>query len=71
MDPEYKYVEIQIRFVSDDYKHTVETYAQRINFDWYFNNRPTLIQQVIAVVNGLEFPLPPKFEFMGVEDATQ
>ena len=71
MDPEYKYVEIQIRFVSDDYKHTVETYAQRINFDWYFNNRPTLIQQVIAVVNGLEFPLPPKFEFMGADNATQ
>ena len=71
MEPEYKYVEIQIKFVSDDYKHTVETYAQRINFDWYFNNRPTLIQQVIAVVNGLEFPLPFSFKNTEAEDATQ
>jgi hypothetical protein len=58
MEPEFKTVEITIKFTGDDYKNNREVYAQRLNFDWYFNNRPTLIQQIIAVVNDLEFPLP-------------
>lgn len=59
MEPEFKTVEITIKFTCDDYRANREVYVQRLNFDWYFNNRPTLIQQVIAVVNGLEFSLPP------------
>ena len=58
MEPEFKTVEITVRFLGTDYKDTREVYMQRINFDWYFNNRPTLIQQIVAVVNELEFPLP-------------
>lgn len=58
MEPEFKTVEITIKFTGDDYKANREVYTQRLNFDWYVHNRPTLIQQVIAVVNGLEFPLP-------------
>jgi hypothetical protein len=58
VEPEFKTVEITIKFLANEYKHSQEVYVQRINFDWYFSNRPTLIQQVIAVVNGLEFPLP-------------
>ena len=57
MDPNFKMVEITVKFLADDYKDTREVYVQRINFDWYFNNRPTLIQQLVAVVNQLEFPV--------------
>lgn len=58
MEPEFTHVEITVKFIGDDYKSTREVYVQRINFDWYFNNRPALIQQIVAVVNGLEFPAP-------------
>lgn len=56
MEPEYRMVEITIKFLADDYKDTREVYVQRINFDWYFSNHPTLIQKIVAVVNGLETP---------------
>jgi hypothetical protein len=58
VEPQFKTVEITIKFLGDDYKDTREVYVQRLNFDWYFNTRPTLVQQIVAVVNGLEFPLP-------------
>jgi hypothetical protein len=58
VEPEFKTVEISIKFLGNDYKDTREIYVQRVNFDWYFNNRPTLVQQIVAVVNELEF-LPP------------
>ena len=58
MEPEHKFVEISVRFLGDDYKATREVYVQRINFDWYFSHRPALVQQIVAVVNGLEFPAP-------------
>jgi hypothetical protein len=56
VEPEFKTVEISIKFLGDDYKNTREIYVQRLNFHWYFQNRPTLVQQIVAVVNELEFP---------------
>lgn len=56
MEPDFTHVEITVKFIGDDYKSNREVYVQRVNFDWYFNNRPTLVQQIVAVVNGLEFP---------------
>ena len=58
MSAEYNKVEISIKFLTDDPKDTWEAYVQRVNFDWYMTQRPMLVQQIVAVVNGLEFPLP-------------
>ena len=57
MEPEFKTIEITVKFLANDYKDTREVYVQRLNFEWYFMNRPKLIEQIVAVVNGLEFPL--------------
>jgi hypothetical protein len=55
-DPEFKYVEVTVKFVGDNYQETREMYSQRINFEWAFLNRPMLIQQIVAVVNELALP---------------
>lgn len=61
--PEFKYIEITVKFVGDNYQETREMYSQRVNFEWMFQNRPMLIQQIVAVVNDLDLPdlayLPP------------
>lgn len=58
MSAEYNKVEISIKFLTNDYKETWEAYVQRVNFEWYMTQRPMLVQQIVAVVNGLEFPVP-------------
>jgi hypothetical protein len=58
VEPQFKTVEITVKFIADEYKHNQEVYVQRVNYDWVLNHRPTFVQQVIAVVNGLVFPLP-------------
>ena len=68
MDPEYKQVEITVKFLADEYKHNHEAYVQRINFDWYFNKHPMLIQEIVAVVNGLKLPAPINYKPVRTED---
>jgi hypothetical protein len=55
-NPEFKFIEITVKFVGDSYQETREMYLQRVNFDWMFQNRPMLVQQIAAVVNDLELP---------------
>ena len=58
MEPNFTHVEITVKFIGDDYKSNREVYVQRVNFDWYLNRRQALVQQIVAVVNDLEFPAP-------------
>jgi hypothetical protein len=73
---DFKYVEVTIKFVGDNYQETREMYSQRINYEWAFLNRPMLIQQIVAVVNELELPdfvyrSPTPGAFTKEEDAAQ
>ena len=55
-NPDFKYIEVTVRFVGDNYQETREMYSQRINFEWALLSRPMLIQQIVAVVNELALP---------------
>ena len=54
--PDFKYVEVTVKFIGDNYQENREMYSQRVNFDWMFQNHPRLIQQIVAVVNELDLP---------------
>lgn len=58
MSDHANHVEVSIRFLGNDYKDTRDVYVQRLNYDWVMNNRPTFVQQIIAVVNDLEVRMP-------------
>ena len=58
MEPEYKTVEITVKFLADNHQDACTVYLQRVNYDWMVNQRPTLVQKIIANVNDLEFRLP-------------
>lgn len=55
-----EYVEITVKFLAEDYRDNKEVYSQRINYEWVINNRPMLVQEVIAVFNGLQMPSEKK-----------
>lgn len=55
-NPDFKYVEVTVKFIGDNYQENREMYSQRINFDWAFQNRPLFIPEIVAVVNELKFP---------------
>jgi hypothetical protein len=55
-----EYVEITVKFLAEEYRDNREVYTQRINYEWVLNNRPMLVQEVIAVFNGLVLPSEKK-----------
>ena len=58
MSGEFTEVEITVKFLTDDHQDVRTVYLQRVNYDWMVNQRPTLVQKIIANVNDLEFRLP-------------
>jgi len=54
----HKYVEVTVRLIGDDYKQTVDVYNQRIGYDYYQQQKPDMVAQIVAVVNGLPIPAP-------------
>ena len=55
---ESRFVEVTIRFLDENEHVAREVYVQRVNYDWVFTCRPTMIQQIIAAVNDLELRIP-------------
>ena len=51
-----KYIEVTVRILGDDYKETVEAYSQRINYQYFQENKPNMVAQIAAVVNDLPIP---------------
>jgi hypothetical protein len=54
----HKWVEVTVRLIGDDYKQTVDMYSQRINYEYYYEIRPDMVAQIVAVVNGFPIPAP-------------
>ena len=54
----HKWVEVTVRLIGEDYKQTVDMYSQRINYEYYYEIRPDMVAQIVAVVNGLPIPAP-------------
>lgn len=52
MSDKFKQLEVTVRLLGN-YNETSEIYCQRVNYDWAFSARPMLVQEIIAVVNGL------------------
>ena len=58
----YKWIEVTIKMVGEDYRVTEEVYKQRINFDYFQMAKPSMVAEIVAVVNDLTMPrieLPP------------
>lgn len=52
----HKWLEITVKLIGEDYKENVEVYTQRLQIDYVHTQRPELVTEVIAVVNGLSMP---------------
>ena len=51
-----KGLEITGKLIGEDYKENVEVYSQRLATDYVHTQRPDLVPEIIAVVNGLPMP---------------
>jgi hypothetical protein len=52
----HKWLEITVKLIGEDYKENVEVYTQRLQIDYVHTQRPELVTEVIAVINGLGMP---------------
>jgi hypothetical protein len=56
----HKWVEVTIRLIGEDYKQTVDVYSQRISHDYFQQQKPDMVAEIAAVVNGLPMPTQQK-----------
>ena len=54
----HRWVEVTIRLIGDDYKETVDVYSQRIGHEYFQQQKPDMVAEIAAVVNGLPIPAP-------------
>lgn len=58
----YKWIEVTVKLVGEDYKESVEVYNQRINFEYFQQSQSNMVAEIAAIVNNLPMPrieLPP------------
>ena len=52
----YKWIEVTVKMIGEDYRISEEVYKQRINFDYFQQAKPTMVAEIVAVVNDLAMP---------------
>lgn len=52
-----KWVEVSVTLIDDTHPHEdVRAYTQRINYDYFQQNKPSMVAEIAAVVNDLQMP---------------
>ena len=52
----YKWIEVTVKLVGEEYKENVEVYNQRINFEYFQQSQSTMVAEIAAIVNNLPMP---------------
>lgn len=52
----YKWIEVTVKLVGEDYKESVEVYNQRLNFEYFKQGKPSMVAEIAAIVNDLPMP---------------
>jgi hypothetical protein len=52
----YRWIEVTVKLIGEDYKESVEVYTQRINYEYFQQAKPTMVAEIVAVVNDLRMP---------------
>ncbi len=51
-----RWVEVSVCLTGEEFGEGVLAYSQRINYEYFQNSRPDMVQKIVAVVNDLPVP---------------
>lgn len=52
----FRWIEVTVKLIGDDYKENIEAYCQRINYEYFQQAHPDMVAEIAAIVNNLPMP---------------